>query len=77
MKLAEKIIQKNLRNALLNRKCPPCFESSRQYKDWLEQEAVAHTVPVRRNICEDCNLAYKNQMVIEGRCVNVQIVLKT
>jgi hypothetical protein len=77
MKQTEKIINRNLKASLLNRKYPKCFESSRQYKEWLEQEDLAHTVPVRRNICEDCNLAYKNQMVIEGRCTNIQIVLKS
>jgi hypothetical protein len=77
MKQTEKIIEKNLKEGLLNRRYPKCFESSYQYNEWLEQEAIAQTVPVRRNICEDCNIAYKNQMVIEGRCINIQIVLKS
>jgi hypothetical protein len=76
MKQTEKIIARNLKESLLNRKYPKCFESSYQYKEWLEQEAIAHTAPIRRNICEDCNVSYKNQMVIEGRCTNIQIVLK-
>jgi hypothetical protein len=76
MKQDERTIKKNIANALLLRKYPPCFESSRQYKDWLELEAAAPTLPVRQNFCEDCNICYKSQMVREGRCVNPQLILK-
>ena len=71
-----RMTERNLENELKVRSFPRCFDSSSQYKDWLEQEAIAKTVPIRRNICEDCDLEYKNSMVASGRCANIQVILK-
>lgn len=76
MNQADRTVQRNLETALKSRRFPKCFDSLKQYEDWLDEEAIAHTFPIRRNICEDCNVCYKNQMVTEFRCVNIQLVLK-
>jgi hypothetical protein len=76
MKQTDKIIERNLKNSLQSRRFPKCFDSQKQYEEWLDEEAIANTFPVRRNICEDCKSFYKSQMILEGRCVNIQLVLK-
>lgn len=75
MKQADRIIEKNLKASLQSRRFPKCFDSLKQYEDWLDEEAIVNTFPVRRNICEDCKASYKALMVAEGRCVNVQVKL--
>jgi hypothetical protein len=77
MKQAARMAERNLIAAVQSKiGRPKCFESMRQYQDWLTHEQISHTMPFRKNVCEDCTRAYKTQMVLENRCVNVQIVLK-
>jgi hypothetical protein len=77
MEKTDRLTKRNLETELKTRRFPRCFESQKQYEVWLEGEAIANTLPVRRNICEDCETCYKNRMILEGRCANIQIVLKS
>lgn len=76
MNKVDRLTKRNLETELKTRRFPRCFDNKAQYDAWLDEEAIAKTQPVRRNICEDCEVNYKNRMVIEGRCANIQIILK-
>lgn len=75
MKQSARTAEKNLKAAVQSG-YPKCFDSLRQYQEWQRHEEIAHTMPFRKNVCEDCTRAFKTRMVLENRCVNVQIVLK-
>lgn len=76
MKPQHKRAENNLKKSLMTRYFPKCFDSREQYEEWLEQETIAHTMPFRRNICEDCTLEYKSAMVLSSRCVNIAVVVE-
>ena len=77
MKLADRNAEKNLKVSLLSKKSyPKCFDSLRQYEEWLEAEQVAQTQAFRRNICEDCTAGFKTQMILSHRCVNIDLKIK-
>lgn len=56
---------------------PPCFESLRQFHDWLAAASrdTGHPPPIRRqwqgepNYCRDCTRPFRNTMRQEGRCL--------
>jgi hypothetical protein len=76
MKQSSKTAQRNLESSLVGSAFPKCFESKTQYKEWLTQEQIAHTVPFRKNVCEDCTQAFKAQMIEMNRCVNIGFQVK-
>jgi hypothetical protein len=47
---------------------PKCFQSAKEYADWLQAEEESFTEP-RQFVCRDCTVEYKNKMMNEGRCV--------
>ena len=75
MKQAVRIAKRNLDRMMATRHFPTCFGSRELYEEWLDNEAVAHTVAFRRNICEDCLPGFQAYMVGENRCANPQIIL--
>ncbi len=56
---------------------PPCFDSKRQYRDWLiaADPEMGSQPPARRdwphepNYCRDCNREDRNKMRQAGRCL--------
>ena len=76
MKYAVRAAKRNLEAAVAKSHHPKCFESRKQYEEWLDHEAIANTVAFRRNICEDCTRCYQAQMVKEFRCANIVLKLK-
>jgi hypothetical protein len=66
----DKLTRDNLIKVVREEGIPRCFDSRKQYADWLEAERSAPTDPFRRNICDDCTRSYKMQMVAQRRCVN-------
>ena len=56
---------------------PPCFESSMQYRAWLEaadldtgsQPPVRKDFPLEPNYCRDCSREGRNEMRPTGRCL--------
>lgn len=56
---------------------PPCFESKRQYDDWLNaaDPELGSQPPARRdwpkepNYCRDCTREHRNEMRTAGRCL--------
>jgi hypothetical protein len=75
MKPAVRVAQRNLESMMATRHHPKCFESRKEYEEWLDHEAIVNTTAFRRDICEDCTNAHQGQMVREGRCANPQVVL--
>lgn len=71
-----KKLEKSLRQGITIKGFPLCFDSKKQYGEWLEVEDIARTKPIRKNICEDCTSFYKSQMIIEGRCTNIKFIVK-
>ncbi len=69
-------MMRNLYASVSVNKIPVCFDSKEQYRDWLEQEQIAHTTAFRKNVCEDCTNEFKKMMIKSHRCVNIQIILK-
>lgn len=60
---------------------PPCFDSQKQYADWLEANAgysprERPDFPKEPNYCRDCSQAYKDRMVAENRCIFPEIIFK-
>lgn len=50
---------------------PPCFDSMEQFEQWREMSRVSGMWgPLETRHCQDCNLAYQNRMILEGRCEN-------
>lgn len=52
---------------------PPCFESQEQYQDWSLAEREAHTQPIRRFVCRDCDACYQAEMTSQNRCLIPEI----
>ena len=56
---------------------PPCFETRRQYEDWLDaadpelgsQPPTRKDWPLEPNYCRDCNSTNRNAMRQAGRCL--------
>ena len=69
-------VMHNLRKSIFAHRIPACFDSEKQYSDWLDIEEIAHTTAFRKNVCEDCTNEFKRTMVKNHRCVNIQVVLK-
>jgi len=63
------------------REYPPCFDSEKQYRDWLECSAwyaprERPDFPKEPNYCRDCSLKYRDKMIGEGRCLFPEISFK-
>lgn len=67
---SDRLTRDNLIRVVREEGIPRCFDTRKQYDDWLEEERIAATVPFRRNICEDCVRSFKQLMCDEKRCVN-------
>jgi hypothetical protein len=67
---SDKLTRNNLIKVVREEGIPRCFDTRKQYNDWLEQEKSAATEPFRRNICEDCVRSFKMLMCSQNRCVN-------
>jgi len=67
------------------RQFPPCFESKRQYENWIDavDPEMGSQPPARRdwpkepNYCRDCNSCYRNQMRQQSRCLFPDTVFVT
>lgn len=66
----DKLTRDNLIRVVREEGIPRCFDSRKQYVDWLEQEKSSATEPFRRNVCEDCTRQFKLRMCAQNRCVN-------
>jgi len=75
MKLRTKKARDNLIASVELNKFPRCFESAVQYKEWCDQEQICHTTLFRKNICEDCCKSFKNDMVKQAKCCNIDVVV--
>jgi hypothetical protein len=74
-----KCLQEAINNhaeSMRGREFPLCFESKKQYTDWVRLEMESNTVPVRQFICRDCDPIYQRKMSLEGRCVNSNIDIR-
>jgi len=63
-------VQRALEAAVLNYGRPLCFQSKSEYRVWCQLEAQAPTQRFRKDVCEDCSLAFKAEMLRLGRCAN-------
>jgi len=75
MKQVDRIAEKNLVVSVAANGMPPCFNSKKEYNEWIRHETVCHTLAFRKNVCEDCTSRYKTDMILKNRCVNIHIVV--
>ena len=66
------VAYENYISSMQGREYPACFESLKQFENWSEPEAIAHTKP-RLFPCRDCTYEYHMRMSDEGRCANVDL----
>lgn len=68
--------KRNLEESLKRAYFPRCYDSKKEYEEWLDAEAIINTKDFRRNVCEDCSKCYQNQMIEKNRCVNPQLTVE-
>lgn len=49
---------------------PPCFDSQRQYDEWIEAARESRTKMHRHSHCNDCCQEYQYAMIRARRCEN-------
>ena len=54
---------------------PACYNSSDEFKAWMELEDDAHTQP-RGFFCRDCSPHYRLEMLKKKRCFQTDPVVK-
>lgn len=50
-----------------NNSHPSCFDTKKEYMQWIQLEADAPTEP-RKFPCRDCTSCYQKEMISAGRC---------
>lgn len=58
-------------------RCPPCFDSAEQYREWQKLKRLSYQWQGQQGVCFDCTPEYKEKMMCEGRCQHPETVFVT
>lgn len=64
-------------NADYVKRCPPCFDSAQQYREWQYLKRLSQQWQGSPSVCVDCTPEYKEKMMCEGRCQHPETVFVT